>query len=80
MRHAASRRRRAVGLVTLVAGGASYWYRSRAPDSALAAKVTARAGVPMSVAVAARQDVPSYLSGPVTVSVPAAMAGSGRNS
>ena len=43
----------------------TYW--SQAGSEAFAAKPVARAGVPVSVAVAARQDVPIYLSGLGTV-------------
>ncbi len=71
MGHIASRHRRtaliAACLVTLAAGGAGYWYWGKGPGAALAAKPPARAGVPVSIAVAARQDIPIYLSGLGTV-------------
>jgi multidrug efflux system membrane fusion protein len=46
--------------------GLFYWYRSQGPDPAHAARAT-RAAVPVSVATAARQDVPIYLTGLGTV-------------
>jgi multidrug efflux system membrane fusion protein len=56
----------AAGLVGIAAAvGGRYW--SQASSPALAAKPAARAGVPVSVAVAVRQDVPIYLSGLGTV-------------
>ena len=65
--------RKAVRAALIVAGllgiaaavGGRYW--SQAGNTAFAAKPAARAGVPVSVAVAARQDVPIYLSGLGTV-------------
>jgi multidrug efflux system membrane fusion protein len=67
----ASRGRRvaliAACLVILAAGGAVCWYWAQGPDPAHAAKPPARTGVPVSVAVAARQDIPIYLSGLGTV-------------
>jgi multidrug efflux system membrane fusion protein len=52
----------AAGLIGIV--GALYGrYWSQAGNSALAAKPAPRVGVPVTVAVAARQDVPIYLSG-----------------
>src|SRR6516225_11471131 len=65
--------RKAVRAALIVAGllgmaaaiGGRYW--SQAGSEAFAAKPVARAGVPVSVAVAARQDVPIYLSGLGTV-------------
>jgi membrane fusion protein, multidrug efflux system len=46
--------------------GLFYWYWSQGPDPAHAARGT-RAAVPVSVATAARQDVPIYLTGLGTV-------------
>jgi membrane fusion protein, multidrug efflux system len=65
--------RKAVRAALIVAGllgiaaaiGGRYW--SQAGSAAFAAKPAARAGVPVSVVVAARQDVPIYLSGLGTV-------------
>ena len=65
--------RKAVRAALIVAGllgiaaaiGGRYW--SQAGSEAFAAKPVARAGVPVSVAVAARQDVPIYISGLGTV-------------
>ena len=65
--------RKAVRAALIVAGllgmaaaiGGRYW--SQAGSEAFAAKPAARAVVPVSVAVAARQDVPIYLSGLGTV-------------
>jgi membrane fusion protein, multidrug efflux system len=60
--------------VVLIAGsctavafvGLIYWYWSAGPDPAHAAR-TSRAAVPVSIATAARQDVPIYLTGLGTV-------------
>ena len=52
-------------LATFAAGGAGYWYWGSA--GAHAARQPARAGVPVTVAVVQRQDVPIYLSGLGTV-------------
>jgi membrane fusion protein, multidrug efflux system len=65
--------RKAVRAALIVAGllgmaaaiGGRYW--SQAGSAAFAAKPAARASVPVSVVVAARQDVPIYLSGLGTV-------------
>jgi len=54
------------GLVVLAAAGAGYWYWPYAADTARAAR-PARAAVPVSVALARRQDLPIYLSGIGTV-------------
>jgi membrane fusion protein, multidrug efflux system len=71
MGHAASRRGRAalIGfcLFTLAAGGGGYWYWKGGPAPALAARTAPRPGVPVSVALATRQDFPVYLSGLGTV-------------
>lgn len=69
--HAASRGGRAAlflgfCLFTFAAGGGGYWYW-KGPAPALAAKSAPRVGVPVSVALAARQDFPIYLSGLGTV-------------
>jgi len=56
----------AVGVVA--AGGAIYWYRLPGEsDTSRSARAAPRAAVPVTVAVAARQDVPIYLSGLGTV-------------
>lgn len=52
--------------VAVAATGLFYWYWSQGPDPAHAAR-TARAAVPVSVANAARQDMPVYLTGLGTV-------------
>src|ERR1700730_8577559 len=70
-----SKRRRvgriAVPIIDLVVagGGAVYWYRAgtEGPDAGRAARAPGRAPVPVSVAVAARQNVPIYLTGLGTV-------------
>jgi multidrug efflux system membrane fusion protein len=51
----------------LAAGGAVYWYVLQGPQPAHAARAAVRAGVPVSVAVVGRQDVPVYLTGLGTV-------------
>jgi membrane fusion protein, multidrug efflux system len=53
-------------LAILAVAGLGYWYWSQGPDPAHAAR-TARAAVQVSVATAARQDVPIYLTGLGTV-------------
>jgi multidrug efflux system membrane fusion protein len=53
-------------VAALAAIGLFYWYWSQGPDPAHAAR-SARAAVPVSVATAARQDVPVYLTGLGTV-------------
>ena len=68
---ATSRGRRIV-LVTIclaafAMGGAAYWYWGQGSAGAHAARVLARAGVPVSVAIVQRQDVPIYLTGLGTV-------------
>ena len=52
--------------VVVAAAGLFYWYWSQGPDPAHAAR-TSRAAVPVSVANAARQDMPVYLTGLGTV-------------
>jgi membrane fusion protein, multidrug efflux system len=68
---AKSRGRRIVLIATLLAslaaGGAAYWYAGQEPQPAHAARTPARAGVPVSVAIVGRQDVPIYLTGLGTV-------------
>jgi multidrug efflux system membrane fusion protein len=62
-------RRRNVMLAAAVvaaAGGAGYWYWSQPPE-AITARPQGRAAVPVSVAVATRQDIPVYLTGLGTV-------------
>src|SRR3984893_19268944 len=55
----------AAGLVILVGAAALYFHLTRAPPPA--ARAGGRAGAPVSVAVASRQDVPIYLTGIGTV-------------
>jgi len=68
---ATSRGRRIVLITACLAvfavGGAGYWYRGQGSDGAQAARMPARAGVPVSVAIVQRQDVPIYLTGLGTV-------------
>ena len=68
---AASRSRRtaliATCLAILAAGSAAYWYWVQGPNPAHAVRPPARAGVPVNVATAARQDIPLYLTGLGTV-------------
>src|SRR5215472_6474129 len=54
-------------LATFAAGGAGYWYWGQASAGVNAARTPARAGVPVTVAIVQRQDVPIYLSGLGTV-------------
>jgi multidrug efflux system membrane fusion protein len=54
-------------LAILVAGGAGYWYWSQGPQPAHAARPPARPAVPVTVAMATKQDVPIYLTGLGTV-------------
>jgi membrane fusion protein, multidrug efflux system len=46
---------------------ATYWYSVKRPETASTARPFARAAVPVSIAVAARQDVPIYVTGLGTV-------------
>jgi multidrug efflux system membrane fusion protein len=69
---ATSRGRRIVLIGTVLAalaggGAAVYWYAVPGSQPAHAARASARAGVPVSVAVVGRQDVPIYLTGLGTV-------------
>src|SRR6266851_9710718 len=68
---ATSRGRRIVLIATclaaLAAGGAGYWYWGQGSAGAQAARTAARAGVPVTVAIVQRQDVPIYASGLGTV-------------
>src|SRR5215470_3967205 len=68
---ATSRGRRIVLIATCLAafaaGGAGYWYWGQGSAGANAARAPARAGVPVTVAIVQRQDVPIYLSGLGTV-------------
>ena len=57
----------ALSLVVVGAIGAAYWYWTQGPSPAHAARSPATAGVPVSIALAARQDVPIYLFGLGTV-------------
>ena len=52
--------------VLVAGGGAYYWYRG-GTDAGRAARSTGRVPVPVSVAIAARHDVPVYLTGLGTV-------------
>jgi membrane fusion protein, multidrug efflux system len=65
------RSRRAALILALVvaAGGAAayWWYRGEGTDAGRAARAPVRAAVPVSVAIAARRDVPIYLTGLGTV-------------
>ena len=54
-------------LAILAAGAAVYWYGAKGPRPAHAARAAARPGVPVSVAIVGRQDVPVYLTGLGTV-------------
>jgi membrane fusion protein, multidrug efflux system len=47
----------------IAASGSIYWYWTQGPEPVRAAKAAARPAVPVSVATAARQDVPIYLTG-----------------
>ncbi len=55
----------AAGLIILVGAAALYFHLTRAPSPAV--RAGGRAGVPVSVAVASREDVPIYLTGIGTV-------------
>src|SRR6516162_2303624 len=57
----------AICLAAFAIGGAAYWYWGQGSAGAHAARSPATAGVPVSIAVAARQDVPIYLTGLGTV-------------
>jgi membrane fusion protein, multidrug efflux system len=57
----------AASLAVLAGGGALYWYWARGADATHAARPSARPAVRVSVAVAARQDVPVYVTGLGTV-------------
>jgi multidrug efflux system membrane fusion protein len=56
-----------LALITVAAIGGGYWYSTQGPTPAHAARSPATAGVPVTIAVAARQNVPIYLSGLGTV-------------
>src|SRR5580704_11965030 len=61
-----SRRRVALSalcLTIVVVAAGFYWYATQGPSPAHAARSPAVPGVPVSIAVAAQQDVPIYLSG-----------------
>jgi multidrug efflux system membrane fusion protein len=64
-------RRRLAVIVSCIAlcavGGGFYWFWAHGPNPALAARSPARAGVPVSIATVAPQDVPIYLTGLGTV-------------
>src|SRR5580704_2661330 len=55
--------------VIAAGGGVIYWYRggTEGTDAGRAARAPGRAAVPVSVAIAARRDVPIYLTGLGTV-------------
>jgi membrane fusion protein, multidrug efflux system len=55
----------AAGLIVLA--GAGYWYWPQATETARAARPATRPSVPVSIAVATRQDLPIYLTGIGTV-------------
>jgi multidrug efflux system membrane fusion protein len=55
----------AAGLALLIGGAALYLYLAKAPSPDV--RIGGRAGVPVSIAVAGRQDVPIYLTGLGTV-------------
>ena len=57
----------ALCLVILGVAGAFYWYQAAEPGPAKGPRAAARAGIPVTVAVASRQDVPIYLTGIGTV-------------
>jgi multidrug efflux system membrane fusion protein len=57
----------AICLAAFAIGGAAYWYWGQGSAGAHAARMPARAGVPVSVAIVQRQDVPIYLTGLGTV-------------
>ena len=58
----------ALVVVAVAAGGALYWYRlGTGGDAGTAARGPGRAAVPVTVAIAARQNLPIYLSGLGTV-------------
>jgi multidrug efflux system membrane fusion protein len=56
-----------VGVLTIVVGCVLAWYLLQGPDPVRAARPPARAAVPVSVAAAARRDLPIYLNGLGTV-------------
>ncbi len=56
-----------LGLIVVAVVGALYWYWTQGPTPAHAARAPAVPAVPVSVAAAAQQDVPIYLSGLGTV-------------
>src|ERR1700724_1105106 len=65
-----SRRRVALGalcLTIVVVAAGVYWYATQGPSPAHTATSPAALGVPVSIAVAAQQDVPIYLTGLGTV-------------
>jgi membrane fusion protein, multidrug efflux system len=66
----APHRRRIVAIgvaVVILAGGGFYWYRAPPSEPARVAPSPSRPAVPVSVAVAGRQDVPIYVTGLGTV-------------
>jgi membrane fusion protein, multidrug efflux system len=68
----AARSRRATLLIAgalalMAAAGSAYWYWPHATEPARAARPAARPAVPVSIALASRQDLPIYLTGIGTV-------------
>jgi membrane fusion protein, multidrug efflux system len=57
----------AAGVAIIAAGATAYWYWPQEPATAPAARSAARAPVLVSVAIAARQDIPVHLTGLGTV-------------
>src|SRR6476660_5636060 len=57
----------ALCLTIVVVAAGVYWYATQGPSPAHAARSPAVPGVPVSIAVAAQQDVPIYLTGLGTV-------------
>jgi len=56
-----------VAFLGILAAGGAYWYSTRESGQIRAAARTVRAAVPVSVATAAKQDMPIYLTGLGTV-------------
>src|SRR5271156_6545770 len=53
----------ALSLMIVAVAAAFYWYRAEEPGPAKGPRAANRAGAPVTVAVASRQDVPIYLTG-----------------
>ncbi|HEY2134372.1 MAG TPA: efflux RND transporter periplasmic adaptor subunit [Xanthobacteraceae bacterium] len=56
-----------IAVLAIAGGGAASWYLLQGPEPVSAARPAARAAVPVSVAAAARRDMPIYLNGLGTV-------------